>query len=160
MSESENQGAPGGPGTKAIFVVDELHLKAGCLDSFLVALEERYRPGAEARGQHLVQTLVTPPTTTEGIAQSVLLLWRLEGIAGFWQVRSQNATPEVAAWWADCDEFIESRTRRYAAAPEALPSFDALGRVNEARRELQAALASRRPFKARGEAEQLLQTLK
>ena len=130
MSGSEERGAEADPDTDAIFVVDELHLKSGCLDAFLAALHERYVPGAAARGQRLVQTIVTPPTATEGLAQSVLLIWRLEDVAGFWEMRSQNATPEVAAWWADCDAFIESRTRRYAAAPEAIPGFDALGRLN------------------------------
>ena len=130
MSDSGDQETSGAPGTDAVFIIDELRLKEGSLTPFLTALHERYCPSAAARGQHLVQTLVTPPTMTEGIAQSVLLLWRLEGIAGFWQARSQNATPEVAAWWADCEDFIESRTRRYAAAPESLPGFDALGKLN------------------------------
>ena len=130
MSGSQEQGASAGTGTDAVFIVDELHLKTGCLEPFLAALHERYVPGAAARGQLLVHTLVTPPTVTEGLPQSVLLLWHLEGVAGFWEMRSQNATPEVAAWWADCEAFIESRTRRYAAAPEAIPGFDALGRLS------------------------------
>jgi len=130
MSGADGREASAGPETDAIFVVDELHLKTGCLDVFLGALHERYVPGAAARGQRLVQTLVTPPTATEGLAQSVMLIWRLEGVAGFWEMRSQNATPDIAAWWADCEAFIESRTRRYAAAPEAIPGFDALGRLS------------------------------
>lgn len=121
-------------GTAPVYFVDELHLKPGCLDAFLAALNERYVPGATARGQNLLHTLVTPPTST-GIAsgvvpQSVILIWQLDGVAGFWGVRSQNATSEVAEWWAECETFIHSRTRRVAAEPSAIAGLDALGRIN------------------------------
>jgi hypothetical protein len=114
----------------SIYVLDELELKPGQLDAFLEAMEARYRPAAEARGQKLIHTWVTPPTETLGITQSVLLVWHLAGIPGFWTMRSQNASPEVAAWWADSGEFIASRTRRFAASPTAVPGFEVLGRLN------------------------------
>ena len=122
-----------GSGTEAddsIFVLDELQLKPGTLDVFLEAMESRYRPQAEARGQELIHLWVTPPTTTDGISLSVLLVWRLEGVPGFWRMRSQNSTPEIAAWWSDCEALIESRTRRFAASPGSVPGFEALGRLN------------------------------
>jgi hypothetical protein len=118
------------PGSDPVYVIDELLLKSGQLEDFLSALEAHYRPGAEARGQRLVQTMVTPPTETEGVAQSVILIWVLDGVAGFWTMRSQNATEEVAAWWVECESFIQSRTRRLAAAPGAIAGFEALGRLN------------------------------
>jgi len=117
-------------GADPVFVLDELRLKPGMLTPFLEAMESRYRPEAEARGQTLIHTWVTPPISTEGIAISVLLVWQLEGVPGFWRMRSQNSTAEVAAWWSDCEMFIESRTRRFAASPGALPGFEALGRLN------------------------------
>ena len=113
-----------------IFVLDEFQLKPGMLEPFLEAMESRYRPDAEARGQTLVHTWVTPPTTTDGVKHVVLLVWRLEGVPGFWRMRSQNSTDEIAAWWSDCEALIESRTRRIAASPSALPCFEALGRLN------------------------------
>lgn len=114
-----------------VFVIDELRLRPGTLDEFLSAFRARYRPGAEARGQRLVHLLVTPPTTEVGLSHEVVILWSLEGIEGFWGMRSQNATPEVSAWWAACDaQWAESRTRRFAAAPETIPSLDAAGRVH------------------------------
>ena len=113
-----------------IYVLDEVELRPGMLDAFLEAMHERYRPDAEARGQRLLHTWVTPPTLIEGIPQTVLLVWQLEGVAGFWQMRSQNATPEVMSWWADCDAFVHRRTRRFAAEFEALAGLDALGRQN------------------------------
>ena len=114
-----------------IYVLDELHLKPGMLDAFLASMRANYLPGAEARGQVLVHTWVTPPTSTDGIPMSVLLVWRLEGVAGFWRMRSQNATPDVVQWWKDCEAFVDSRSRRFAASPSSIPAFEALGRLNE-----------------------------
>jgi hypothetical protein len=126
MSAGESEASTPTP----IMVLDELQLKPGMLDPFLEALESRYRPGAEARGQKLLHTWVTPPTETAGIGLSVLLVWELAGVPGFWQMRSQNATPEVTAWWSDCEAFIESRTRRFAVGVDALAEFEDLGRLN------------------------------
>ena len=123
-------GANGSEGDAPIIVLDELHLKPGRLEAFLEAFESRYRPGAEARGQKLLHTWVTPPTQTSGVGPSVLLVWELAGVPGFWQMRSQNATPEVLTWWADCEAFIESRTRRFAVGADVLAEFEALGRLN------------------------------
>lgn len=123
-------GADGSEGDAPIIVLDELQLKPGMLEAFLEALESRYRPGAEARGQRLLHSWVTPPSETAGVGLSVLLVWELAGVPGFWQMRSQNATPEVQAWWADCEAFIESRTRRFAVGADALAEFESLGRLN------------------------------
>ena len=135
MADSRGTGEAGGSGEAAsvdpVFVVDELELRVGQLDAFLTALETGYRPGAEARGQRLLQVLVSPPTRSLEIPHAVTLLWQVEGIAGFWGVRSQNATEDVLSFWADCDaRWVASRTRRYAASPERIPVFDAAGRVN------------------------------
>jgi hypothetical protein len=118
-------------GTDPIYVLDDIHLKPGMLDAFLASMRAHYLPGAEARGQVLVHTWVTPPTTTKGIPIGVVLVWRLEGVSGFWRMRSQNSTPEVVQWWSDCETFIDSRSRRFAATPGSLPAFEALGRLNE-----------------------------
>lgn len=113
-----------------IFLIDELLLRPGHLEDFLTAFRAHYLPGATARGQRLLQTLVTPPTTSPGIAQSVLLVWQLDGLEGFWGMRSQNASLEVAEWWRDCEKHIEARTRRYAASPDAIERFEKIGRLN------------------------------
>jgi len=122
--------AGGSDGSEPIIVLDELHLKPGMLETFLAALESSYRPGAEARGQKLRHTWITPPTETAGVGLSVLLVWELAGVPGFWQMRSQNATPEVSAFWSDCEALIESRTRRFAVGANALEEFEGLGRLN------------------------------
>ena len=115
---------------EAIYVLDELALRPGRLGDFLAAMERDYRPAAEARGQRLVHTWVTPPTRVEGPETTLLLVWRLEGIPGFWGMRSRNAEPEVQRWWQDCEAFVVRRTRRFVASPEAVDGFDAAGRAN------------------------------
>lgn len=118
-------------GHDPIYLIDELVLRPGRLDDFLAAFHARYVPGATERGQRLLHVLVTPPTAHADLGQSVLILWQLDGLPGFWGMRSTNATPEVAAWWAECAGWVETRTRRFAAAPEAVARFDALGRLHE-----------------------------
>ena len=120
-----------GPASDAVFVIDELVLRNGQLDAFLSAFASDYRPGAEARGQRLLHLLVSPPTRALELPQTVTLLWQLDGVAGFWGMRSQNAADDVVAFWAECDaRWVESRTRRFASAPESLSAFDAAGRAN------------------------------
>jgi hypothetical protein len=131
VADSKTAGADEGSGSPPIFVIDDLRLRAGQLDPFLEALETRYRPGAEARGQRLLHVLVNPPTRALDMPYSVVLLWEIDGIAGFWGVRSQNAAEDVVAFWRDCDaQWVESRTRRTAAASTSLASLDAVGQVN------------------------------
>lgn len=119
-----------------IYLIDELEIVPGQLDGFLKAFERDYRPGAESRGQRLLQRLVTPPIDTgrladlPPVAQSVLLIWELDGLAGFWGMRSQNATAEVAEWWREAGAFFVSRSRRFAASPEAVATFETVGRMN------------------------------
>ena len=115
---------------EAIYVLDELVLRPGRLADFLETMERDYRPAAEARGQRLVHTWVTPPTTVEGPDTTLLLVWRLEGIPGFWGMRSRNSEPEVGQWWQDCEPLVIRRTRRFAASPEAVEGFEAAGRAN------------------------------
>ena len=112
------------------FLIDEIELRPGALEDFLAAMDTGYRPGAEARGQRLVHTWVTPPTRTEGIPVSVMLVWQLDGVEGFWRMRSQNAADDVVAWWREAERYCVSRTRRYAASPAAVDRFEAFGRAN------------------------------
>ena len=113
-----------------IYVLDELELYPGKLDAFRTALSREYLPGAEQRGMTLLHTWVTPPVEMDEIPVRVILVWRLEGVPGFWTMRSQNATPEIAAWWERCQDFVESRTRRFAAEAEALPGLASDARLH------------------------------
>ena len=90
-------------------VLDELELRPGALDDFLVSLEAEYRPVAEARGMQLRHRWVTPPVELPNRGSTVLLVWALEGVAGFWGMRSQSGREEVAAWWERCDALVTAR---------------------------------------------------
>ena len=118
------------PSTEPITILDELELRPGRLDDFLRAMDSRYRPGAEARGLRLIHTWVTPPVEVDGVPTTVVLVWQIDGVAGFWGMRSQNGSPEVAAWWRDCEQFVVSRTRRYAVEAAAMPGFAAAARLH------------------------------
>ena len=122
--------AGGDAGVEPIYVLDELQVRPGKLEAFLASMRADYLPGAEARGQRLIHTWVTPPTGIEGVPKTVILVWRLDGVPGFWQMRSQNASPEIAQWWSESETFIERRTRRFAAASDSLADLDALGMLN------------------------------
>ncbi len=113
-----------------VYVIDELELREGGRNGFLEALERDYRPGAEARGQHLVHTWITPPIDSKGVPVRVMLVWRLDGIQGFWTMRSQNSGENVVAFWRDVERFVASRTRRYAASPKSVARFEAIGRMH------------------------------
>ena len=80
---------------------------------------------------HRARVATHPPTRALDVPHSVVLFWQVDGIAGFWGVRSQNSTEDVVRFWLDCDaQWVDSRTRRYAASPASLPALDSAGRVN------------------------------
>ena len=113
-----------------IYVLDELELHPGALEDFLASLEADYRPVAEARGMQLRHRWVTPPVELPDRGSTVLLVWALEGVAGFWGMRSQSGREEVAAWWERCDALVSRRSRRFAAESSDLPALAAAGRRN------------------------------
>ena len=114
----------------SIFVLDELVLRPGMLAPFRAALESQYMPGAQQRGMRLLHTWVTPPVELEMDGTQVVLVWQLDGVAGFWTMRSQSNSPEIAEWWRSCEPFVVSRTRRFAVEANALPRLEAAARVN------------------------------
>ena len=71
---------------------------------------------------------VTPPEAPHSVHATLIAVWELEGIAGFWRMRSQNRRPEVVDWWAACDLQCVRRTRRFAVAPDDLKAMSAAGR--------------------------------
>ena len=113
-----------------VSILDELEIRPGQLAAFLESVERDYRPGAEARGMRLVHRWVTPPVEQPGLVNRVLLVWEVDGVEGFWRMRSQNAAPEVAAFWQATEAFVAQRTRRYAAEADALAALAAAGQVN------------------------------
>ena len=45
-------------------------------------------------------------------------------------MRSQNSRPEIAQWWQTCDEFVVSRTRRFAVEADSMARLEADAREN------------------------------
>ncbi len=113
-----------------IYMIDEIELHPDRLEPFLEAFRARYLPIAEQRGMQLLHTWVTPPEGPPDLGETVLLVWGLAGIPGFWQMRSQTGLPGIAEWWSECDTFCVRRTRRFAVTPEARPAYLAAGRVH------------------------------
>jgi hypothetical protein len=79
----------------------------------------------------LLHTWVTPPEGPPGLGETVLLVWSLNGIPGFWQMRSQTGLAGIAEWWSECDDYCVRRTRRFAVEPAARAGYLAAGRVHE-----------------------------
>ncbi len=118
------------PRQDPITIIDDLELRPGMLEPFLEAMNADYRPGAEQRGLRLVHTWVTPPAELDGGGTRVLLVWQVDGVPGFWRMRSQSGSPEVARWWQACERFTVSRSRRTAVEAEALRRFEAAARLH------------------------------
>ena len=55
------------------------------------------------------------PGRRSHIGKTILLVWRLEGVPGFWPQRSQNAATEIAAFWTE----YEPRKRKVSTALKA-----------------------------------------
>lgn len=111
-------------------VLDELELLPGQLGAFLDAFKVDYQPGAEERGMTLQHVWVTPPFERHEGGTTVLLVWQLDGTAGFWTMRSQSGAEEVARWWQRCDSFVVKRTRRIAAESVDLTTLAAAGNLD------------------------------
>lgn len=114
-----------------IHVIDELELKPGVdLDAFVAEFRSSYIVLAKQRGMSLRHLWVTPPEGPPAVNPTVIAVWELAGVPGFWQMRSQNSVPEVAAWWSRCDEDCVRRTRRFAVGVDDREAFSAAGRVH------------------------------
>lgn len=130
MTETKDADPPGREvdENEPVYLIDEIELRPDVTDEFLAAFRADYLPGAVDRGMQLLHTWVTPPERPAEMGATVLFVWVLEGVPGFWRMRSQNAAPEVAAWWRKCESYCVRRTRRFAVTPESQADFAAAGR--------------------------------
>jgi len=113
-----------------IYLIDEIELRSDATDEFLAAFRAHYLPGARDRGMELVHTWITPPESPPETGATVLFVWALAGVPGFWRMRSRNAAPEITEWWRECEDHCVRRTRRFAVTPEARAGFSAAGKVH------------------------------
>ena len=116
--------------TDPIWLIDEIELLPDVADDFFSAFDARYLPGARERGMELVHRWITPPEPPPGVGPTVILVWQLAGVPGFWRMRSQNGAPEIGDWWREAERYCVRRTRRFAVAADARAGFAAAGRVH------------------------------
>lgn len=104
---------------ETIYVVDEIVTQPGAAQAFLDAYQERYAPGARARGLTLERVLVSPPLWLDGQSNTLTITWTLKGAAAWWQMSFMGRNDmQVVDWWAEVDELVVSRKRSFMAAAE------------------------------------------
>ena len=74
-----------------IYVLDEIDLRPGMLEPFLETLEADYAPGAAARGMRRLHTWVTPPFELAAGGTQVLIVWQVDGVEGFHDLKVRSA---------------------------------------------------------------------
>jgi hypothetical protein len=100
-----------------IYIMDRVKLRPGQLQAYQQGLRERYLPSARKRGMQLVGSYVTPPVEIEA-GNELVTIWSLPSIEAFWGMRSGSSSPEIAAWWKDSDQLVESRERKFMTQAE------------------------------------------
>jgi hypothetical protein len=102
------------PHNETIYILDEVTTKPGQGEAFLAAYMEKYAPGARARGMTLVHRWVSPPLWLKEQSNTVYVIWSVHGANGWWGMSFLGrGDPAVAAWWADAEEMIVCRKRRF-----------------------------------------------
>lgn len=105
-----------------IYMVDEITLKPGRLRAFNAAFAKDYLPRAKERGLALIGSWITPPMEMKGEANTVVVLWGIDGLDGFWRQRKGvSQDPAIKAWWAKVAPSIASRSRRFLEATDFSP---------------------------------------
>lgn len=104
-----------------IVVQDRIELAPRELPRVRALVQERYRPGAEARGLAFVEERVSPPLRLATQPSTLWLRWSLAHAGAFWAARAASgADPAVAAFWRELDGIIHARERLFlvdGAAP-------------------------------------------
>lgn len=115
-------------GSETVYLVDQVVVKPGQAQAFLQAYRERYVPGAQARGMRLERTWVTPPLWLADQCNTLLLIWSLQGAAGFWAMSFQGRRDSALQdwWWQEAAPMIESRQRYIASDVADVASLDAV----------------------------------
>jgi hypothetical protein len=102
-----------------VYVLDELVVPAGHLDTVRRSLEDDYVPAARRRGLQLEHLCITPPIELLDEPTTLVLWWSLPDAAGFWAMKRQTAGDEdLARWWQALDATLVSRRRRFLAPVE------------------------------------------
>lgn len=108
--------------TNEIVVQDHIEVAAADLPRLRALVNEKYLPGASARGLKLVEEHVAPPLVLADQPITLWLRWALPDVGAFWTARAQSWDPAVADFWAEVDSFATSRERSYLQDPAVVLS--------------------------------------
>ncbi|MBN7797660.1 Dabb family protein [Parahaliea mediterranea] len=96
-----------------IIVQDRIVATAARLPAIDRLFRERYRGAAGERGLQWLSSEVSPPVNIDEAPLTLWVRWRLADAGAFWAMRAQSGTPEIAAFWAEVDQYCQSRERTY-----------------------------------------------
>jgi hypothetical protein len=100
-----------------VFVIDRVVTRPGCARRFVDTYLAEYAPGARERGMTLRDVLVSPPIWFEDRANTVTITWTLPSVQAWWEMTWQGRPdPDLAEWWSRIAEFVQKRSRSFAAA--------------------------------------------
>jgi hypothetical protein len=113
-------------GAQTVYLIDQVVTRPGRGREFHETYLQRYAPGAQARGMKLEQTLVAPPLWLEDQSNTLLLVWSLQGAAGFWAMSLQGRQDPALQdwWWNEAAPLIESRQRYIAGSVAGLAALN------------------------------------
>ena len=95
------------------YVMDQIKVKPGKLQTFLQRFNEQYVGPSNARGQKLVGSWIDPSLEMEGEPTEVFVLWSVEDSTVHYSMRRQaGADPSVREWWKECEDYQVERVRR------------------------------------------------
>lgn len=106
-----------------IYILDRVVVKPGMATAYRDAYLENYAPSAERRGMRLVSVLASPPLDVAGEPTTILILWSVDGVAAWWDMRIGRGPGQLpdpsgrgrSAWWEESDEMVVERSRSVLA---------------------------------------------
>jgi hypothetical protein len=101
---------------QTVYLIDELVAAPGKGQELLAAYNDRYVPGAQARGMVLERIIVSPPTWLEQASNRLTITWTVEGAGGWWgQAIQSRYDPAVGEFWPSIKPLLISRNRHFGA---------------------------------------------
>jgi hypothetical protein len=105
-------------GAMRIFILDEIVVKPGLLDTYRDAWRARYRPAAEQRGMMLEGAWQSPAGMDyDDRAVTLYYLWSVEDVKAWWAMRLSRTADgrderfDKLAWWQESKTMTLARKR-------------------------------------------------
>ncbi len=107
-----------------IYVIDEFVTRPGEGEALLERYLDGYGNGAAERGMTLERVLVSPPLWLRNQSNVVTVTWTVPSVGAWWQMSFMGRSdPELAAFWEEIGELVETRTRRFATTVKDMEQF-------------------------------------